>query len=187
MKWLAKFIIRLAGWSVKGSVPAGKKGIVISVPHTSTWDFIWGKLIFVSEGIPVYILMKKEYFFFPLGNILRAMRVIPVDRGNKENGLVEQLTEEFARRDSMYLCLTPEGSRQKRKKWKKGFLLIALKADVPLYLGRIDYKEKYCTFGPRFEPTGDMEADLAYVQSTYWDANPRHPENFAFPEKPKTD
>ena len=99
--------------------------------------------------------------------ILRALNVIPVDRGNKDSQLVEQMITEFKQRDSMYLCITPEGSRKKRKKWKKGFL------------GRIDYKGKYCEVGPLFYPTEDVDADLAYIMSTYHDANPKYPENFS--------
>jgi len=122
--------------------------------------------------------MKKEFFFFPLGPILRALNVIPVDRGNKENHIVERMVEEF--KNGM-LCIdyNPGGEPEKRKKWKKGFLVIAKEAGVPVYLGRIDYKDKYCTWGPRFEPTGDPDADLKYIMSTYKDANPRHPENFS--------
>lgn len=105
--------------------------------------------------------------------------MIPVDRGNKDNHLVDRMVEEFQKRDTMYLTITPEGSRKKGKKWKKGFLVIAKEAGVPVYLGRIDYKDKYCTWGPRFEPTGDPDADLKYIMSTYRDVHPRHPENFS--------
>ena len=122
MKYLARFIMWLAGWKYKGELPAEKKAVIISVPHTSNWDFFWGELAFLSQGIPAFILMKKEFFFFPLGMILRALNVIPVDRGNKDSQLVEQMITEFKQRDSMYLCITPEGSRKKRKKWKKGLL-----------------------------------------------------------------
>ena len=179
MKYIARFIMKLFGWKMVGELPKDKKAVVISVPHTSIMDFIWGKLTFMSKGIPTFILMKKEFFFFPLGMILRAMHVIPVDRGNKDNNLVEQMVEEFKKRDTMYLTITPEGSRKKRKKWKKGFLVIAKQAGVPVYLGRIDYKYKYCTWGTRFEPSDDPDADLRYIMSTYKDAHPRHPENFS--------
>ena len=47
------------------------------------------------------------------------------------------------------------------------------------YLGRIDYKGKYCEVGPLFYPTEDVDADLAYIMSTYHDANPKYPENFS--------
>ena len=109
MKYLARFIMWLAGWKYKGELPAEKKAVIISVPHTSNWDFFWGELAFLSQGIPAFILMKKEFFFFPLGMILRALNVIPVDRGNKDSQLVEQMITEFKQRDSMYLCITPEG------------------------------------------------------------------------------
>lgn len=179
MKYIAKFIMWLGGWKFRGELPQEKKAVIISVPHTSNWDFIWGELAFLSQGIPAFILMKKEFFFFPLGMILRALRVIPVDRGNKDSQLVDQMVKEFKSRDSMYLCITPEGSRKKRKKWKKGFLVIAKAAGVPVYLGRIDYKEKFCEVGPLFWPTGQPDADLEYIMGTYRDAHPKFPENFS--------
>ena len=83
MKYIARFIMWLAGWKYKGELPTEKKAVIISVPHTSNWDFIWGELAFLSQGIPAYILMKKEFFFFPLGMILRALHVLTVARGNK--------------------------------------------------------------------------------------------------------
>ena len=180
MKYLARFIMWLAGWKYKGELPTEKKAVIISVPHTSNWDFIWGELAFLSQGIPAFILMKKEFFFFPLGVILRALRVIPVDRGNKDSQLVDQMVKEFKSRDSMYLCITPEGSRKKRKKWKKGFLVIAKAAGVPVYLGRIDYKEKFCEVGPLFWSTGQPDADLFCIMGTYRDAHPKFPENFEY-------
>lgn len=183
MKYLARFIMWLAGWRYKGEIPQVKKAVIISVPHTSNWDFVWGELAFLSQGIPAYILMKKEFFFFPLGVLLRALRVIPVDRGKKDSHLVQQMIEEFKKRDSMYLCITPEGSRKKRKKWKKGFLVIAKAAGVPVYLGRIDYKEKFCEVGPLFYPTADVDADLGYIMQTYKNAHPKHLKQFSWGEE----
>ena len=46
MKYLARFIMWLAGWKYKGELPAEKKAVIISVPHTSNWDFFWGELLF---------------------------------------------------------------------------------------------------------------------------------------------
>lgn len=121
MKYIARFVMWLGGWKYKGELPVEKKAVIISVPHTSNWDFVWGELAFLSQRIPAFILMKKEFFFFPLGILLRALRVIPVDRGKKDSHLVDQMVAEFKSRESMYLCITPEGSRKKRKKWKKDF------------------------------------------------------------------
>lgn len=183
MKYIARFLMWLGGWKFRGELPTEKKAVIISVPHTSNWDFVWGELAFLSQSLPAFVLMKKELFFFPIGAILRALRVIPVDRGNRDSQLVSQMVSEFNQRDTMYLCITPEGSRKKRKKWKKGFLVIAKAAGVPVYLGRIDYKDKVCEMGPLFWPTDDVDADLAYVMRTYKDANPRNPENFSCGEE----
>ncbi len=180
MKHLARFIMWLGGWKFVGELPKEKKAVIISVPHTSNWDFVWGELAFLSQRLPVYIMMKKEFFFFPLGAILRALRVIPVDRGNKDSQLVEQMIKEFQQRDTMYLCIAPEGTRKRKKKWKKGFWVIAQAAGVPVYLGRIDYKAKTCQVGPMYRLTGDVDADMAYIMSTYHDANPKYPENFSY-------
>ena len=51
MKYLARFIMWLAGWKYKGELPAEKKAVIISVPHTSNWDFFWGELAFLSQEI----------------------------------------------------------------------------------------------------------------------------------------
>lgn len=180
MKILSSLILRLCGWKCTTSRPDVKKAVVLAVPHTSSMDFIWGKLSYMSMGIPSTILMKKEYFFFPVGNILRALGVVPVDRGNRNSTLIQQIVEEFDKRDVMYLTITPEGSRKKRAKWKRGFYEIALAANVPVYLGRIDYKEKVCDFGEKFIPTGDLEKDMKFVQTRYKDVNAKHPELFSW-------
>ena len=36
-------------------------------PHTSNWDFILGKMAFISYGVKAKYLIKKEAFFFPFG------------------------------------------------------------------------------------------------------------------------
>jgi len=171
------------GWKVIDRKPQDKKAIVIAAPHTSAWDFIIGKLSFVSTGLPIYILIKKEFFKFPLGPILRGLGAISVDRGNRNNKMVDQLAAEFDKRDTMYLSITPEGSRKKRDKWKRGFYEIAMAANVPVYLGVIDYGKKICDVGERFELTGDYEKDMKFIQTSYKDVTAKNPECFSWGEK----
>ena len=42
----------------------------------------------------------------------------------------------------MILGISPEGTRQKVKKWKTGFYYIALESRVPILLAGLDYKKK---------------------------------------------
>lgn len=81
MKHIARLILKIFGWKLKGGLPEDKKAVVISVPHTSIMDFIWGKLTFISQGVPTYILMKKEFFFFPVGTDIEGFERVPCGIG----------------------------------------------------------------------------------------------------------
>ena len=175
---ICALIMKLFGWKYVGEIPTVKKAVIIAVPHTSNWDFVWGKLAFLAYDVQTTILMKKEMFVFPFKYLLKSWGVIAVDRSKKGN-MTDQLAEEFARRDSLYLSIAPEGSRSLRSKWKRGFYYIALKANVPIYLGEINYKEKTLTCGKAFYPTGDVEKDMAEIKRNYINSNPRHPERFS--------
>jgi 1-acyl-sn-glycerol-3-phosphate acyltransferase len=183
MRYICKLIFKLWGWKVTDAVPVDKKAVVIAAPHTSAWDFIIGKLAYASMGVPTTMLIKKEFFKFPLGAPLRALGALSVDRGNRKSTLIQQLVDEFDSREYMYLTITPEGTRSKREKWKRGFYEIALAANVPVYLGVIDYGKKECDFGERFMPTGDFEKDIRYIQRKYRHVTAKHPENFSWGEK----
>jgi 1-acyl-sn-glycerol-3-phosphate acyltransferase len=183
MRYICSIIFKLWGWKTVGKPPMDKKAVIIAVPHTSAWDFIIGKLAFASMGIPISILIKKEFFRFPLGPILRGLGAISVDRGNRKSTLIQQLVNEFDSRDRMYLSITPEGTRGKRDKWKRGFYEIAMAADVPVYFGIIDYGKKECEVGERFIPTGDFAKDIEYIQTSYKNVTARHPECFSWGER----
>lgn len=175
---LCMLLLKYCGWKYIGNLPDVKKAIIIAVPHTSNWDFIWGKLTFLAYNIPTSILMKKEMFFFPLKYLLNAWGIIPVDRSKKVN-LTDQLAEEFNKRDSLYLALAPEGSRSLRTQWKMGFYYIALKAQVPIFLAELNYQDKTLTCGEMFQPTGDAEKDMLFIRKRYENAKAKYPENFS--------
>ena len=75
------------------------------------------------------------------------------------------------------MVFTPEGTRSYNDKWKKGFYYIAQAANVPIYIGYIDYKKKIGGFHSLFEPTGDVEADIAYLKKVLSQYSGRFPEN----------
>ena len=55
------------GWTTHIEVDHPEKYILCLAPHTSNWDFIIGLLYSRAEGIKANFLMKKEWFFWPLG------------------------------------------------------------------------------------------------------------------------
>jgi 1-acyl-sn-glycerol-3-phosphate acyltransferase len=79
------------------------------------------------------------------------------------------------------MVFTPEGTRSYSPNWKKGFYYIAQKANVPIYIGYIDYKKKIGGFYPTlFQPTGNSDADIASLKEILSKYEGRFPENGIF-------
>ena len=85
---------RILGWKVVLDVPNYDKCIVCAAPHTTNWDLFIGKLYYGAIGRKTSFMMKKEWFFFPLGLLFKAVGGIPVDRGRKTS-LVDQKVNHF--------------------------------------------------------------------------------------------
>ena len=81
---------KLLGWKTKVSVPDYDKYIICAAPHTTNWDLFIGKLFMGAIGRETGFMMKKDWFFWPLGPIFRWMGGIPVDRSRKTS-LVDQM------------------------------------------------------------------------------------------------
>lgn len=177
-KILSRLLLKLMGWNLRVNLPAEvHKAVVLVAPHTSNIDFFIGKLAFISIGMKVSFLIKKEAFFFPLAGMLKYAGGIPVDRKKKTN-LVDQLVEQFHQKEELFLVVTPEGTRSYSKYWKKGFYHIANNAHVPLAIGYLDFKEKKIGIKELFYPTGNLEHDFSYIREQYQNVHARHPEKY---------
>ena len=175
---LSKFVLKLMGWKVGNIIPEVPKCVIIVAPHTSNMDFIMGKLAYTSIGRNANFLIKKSWFIFPFDIIFKSMGGIPVDRDRKTS-ITDKLASEFENRDKFQLALTPEGTRKRVEKWKKGFYFIALKAQVPIVLIALDYEKKTVSFLDIFYPTGDVDGDIKIIRSKYANIKGKHPERFA--------
>ncbi len=166
---------RKDGWSEINSVPDVRRCIVIAVPHTSNWDFIYIMGAKAALNIPLSFVGKASLFRWPFGTMMREMGGVPVDR-SKTTNFVDAMIAEFARRDEFMLTIAPEGTRGKVKKWKTGFYHIAVGANVPLVIGMMDYAKKQVGLVSAFMPTGDYAKDMARVSEFYRTTTPRHPQ-----------
>lgn len=176
MSKIAAFLYRLLGWKTVGSIPPElKKYVILAAPHTSNWDFFYGRLYFYIFKIPVKFFIKKEWFFFPMGYFFDLMGGVPVDR-SKNTNLTDEIAKSFAGRNEMAMMVTPEGTRSYSPEWKKGFYFIAQKANVPIILGFLDYSKKEAGFGPVFYPTGDVDKDIEEIKNFYRTKKGRFPE-----------
>jgi len=90
-----------------------------------------------------------------------------VDR-KRARKLTDLLAEHIKELDEIALIISPEGTRRYTTTWQRGFYHIAKKADVPIALAYLDYKERKGGIGPVFYPTEDFESDLQKIQKFYY-------------------
>jgi len=180
MKKFSCWLLNVIGWKYTTTVPEPPKSVLCVAPHTSNWDFILGKLFYWAEERNASFLMKKSWFFFPVGNILRSMGGVPVDRSQKTS-VTRQVVDMFNSRDTFHIAITPEGTRKKVKKWKMGFYHIAVQANVPIQLAYFDYAKKEIGITAIFHPTGDEKADLEEIQKYFIGVTARFPKQFYLP------
>ena len=159
-------LLKLMGWKADESPVEDAKCIILGVPHTSVVDFIVAWAYGVSIGITPNIMIKKEFFFWPLGWLLKKMGAIPVDRSKGSNVALYSI-QAMKEADKMYLAIAPEGTRKKTDRWKMGFLTIARACDVPVYLGYFDYGTKKIGHGPKFVVSDNPKEDMKRIQAHY--------------------
>lgn len=175
-RWL---LYKKLGWTKCITVAHPDKFIICLAPHTSNWDFIIGQLYAQAEGFKINFLMKREWFFWPLGVIFKSLGGIPVWR-SKHTSMTDNLAETAKTKDSFKLCITPEGTRSPNTEWKKGFYFIALKAEIPILLYGVDYEKKKIVCTDSFTPSGNIDEDMPKIKSYFKDFKGKKPENFAY-------
>lgn len=172
-KWL--------GWKEIVDQPRPDKCILCVAPHTSNLDFLVGKCYYTAKGLTSNFLMKKEWFFWPLGLLFRRLGGIPVER-SRHTSLTDQLARKATESAHFSLAVTPEGTRSLVHQWKRGFYFIALKANLPILLYGIDYAKRTIVCTKTIHPTGNVEADMREIMDYYRPFQGRHPEKFAVEE-----
>ncbi len=178
MKKLFVLFFKLRGWKVDTTLPKGiEQYVVIAAPHTSNWDFIYTLAVFFSLKIPVRFLAKAELFKWPLKHMMLSFGGLAVQR-SKSNNLVDIMVGLFAQNQQLKLLIPAEGTRGKVTKWKTGFYHVALKANVPVLMGFLDYEQKKAGFGPLLYLTGNPLTDANSIKDFYRNIKGKHPELF---------
>lgn len=176
-RWVGRVVLRLGRFRVAGDWPSIEKAVIIAAPHTSNWDGIWMIGAAGKYRARLNWMGKKSLVTGPFGRLALATGCVPVDRSRSVD-LVQQMADEFARRDSMLLAISPEGTREPVTFWKTGFWHIARAAGVPLIFAVMDYGTRTVRISGALWPTDDYAADLAVIRTHYADAQGRHPNRF---------
>ncbi len=171
--WIGVAWLKAFGWRVEGDPPALKKYVLLAVPHSSNWDFVFTLAITFATRNRIYWMGKKEMFSPGLSLFYRWLGGIPVDRA-RAHGIATQLIRTLREEEAFIITIPPEGTRKEVTEWKKGFYLIARGANVPIVLGYLDYARKCGGYGPVVEVNGDIDADLERIKEFYMDKRGRY-------------
>ena len=175
---LIKFILKKFGFTIDYTIPKEARNSVLAfAPHTSMWDFIVGKMVFVAMGMKIHFLIKKSFFIFPIKYLLVRWGGIPVDK-KRIRMLPVDIGNIIKSNDEIAVLIAPEGTRKLVKSWKRGFYFIAEYAEVPIFLCYLDWGTKKGGIGPCIYPSGDYEKDLAIIQDFYRGMKGKHIDQF---------
>ena len=160
------FMLKMLGWKSIGGPMAGDKAIVLGVPHTSILDFPICYFFYAQYGLVAHIMVKKEFFFWPLGALLRACGAVPVDRSNA-TATVKSIINAFNENEIFHLAIAPEGTRKPTKRWKTGYHLIARATGATVYAGFYNWGRKEISVGKIWEMSDNPAEDIKRLQEYY--------------------
>jgi 1-acyl-sn-glycerol-3-phosphate acyltransferase len=164
----SRVFLRLNGWRVEGALPAdARKAVLIAAPHTSNWDLPYTLMLAFCLDLRVYWMGKHTLFRWPFGPVMRWLGGIAVRRERSNNLVAASADAIRSAAGPLQLVVPPEGTRGKTRHWKTGFYFIAREAGVPIVLAFVDYERKVGGLGPVFQPTGDLERDMAEIKRFY--------------------
>ena len=171
-RYIGRAIFRIFGWRVEGEFPNRGKAIVALVPHSSNIDFLLTIAFIWATGMKASFLIKHTVFWYPLGNIIRALGGIPVDR-SQQNGLVRDVTRQFRDKSKLILGITPSGTRRPVSEWKDGFARIAAAAKVPVVPAVLNYRTKTVRLAPLIEGVTEIQQIMSRVRAEAASGIPR--------------
>ncbi|MFG6448120.1 lysophospholipid acyltransferase family protein [Roseateles sp. BYS180W] len=179
LRAFSRLFLRLNGWTVEGALPADHpKCVLIAAPHTSNWDLPYTLMVAFALRLNIYWLGKQQIFRWPFGPVMRWLGGIAVNREQSTNLVAASAAALRATDGSVQLIVPPEGTRSKTRYWKTGFYWIAHEAKVPIVLAYMDYAHKRSGLGPVFQPSGDIEADMAEIKRFYAPFKGKHHDQF---------
>ena len=169
---IGRAIFRIFGWRIEGEFPNRSKAIVALVPHSSNIDFFLTIAFIWATGMKASFLIKHTVFWYPLGNIIRALGGIPVDR-TQQNGLIAEVTQHFREKSKLILGITPSGTRKPVKEWKDGIARIAAAAQVPIVPAVLNYKTRTVRFAPLIEGISEVRQIMERIRAEAAGGMPR--------------
>ncbi len=148
--------------------------VIIGFPHTTNMDTIRAFFGFKIVKRTGHIMVKKEWFFWPMSYVLDVFGGIPVLRDSPQ-GVVGQMVNKFDERNKFLLAIVPEGTRKGVSTIKTGFWHIAKDADVSIICWYLDNDKKTTRWLGEVVPGDDKLQDIQKIREIYEAAGYKFP------------
>lgn len=183
-KIIGNLALKLLGWKIvlQGDVDNLDRCILVVAPHTHNMEYILGNFSYWKLGKKLKIIIKDSHTKAWYGGMVKSLGGIGIDRTQK-NDLVNFVANAFKKED-FSLVITPEGTRSRVEKWRKGFYHMALAAKVDIVLAAGDFKRKIVYLGYKipYEKIASVpfEEVMEEIENYYikYDITPKVPENW---------
>ncbi|WP_134740948.1 1-acyl-sn-glycerol-3-phosphate acyltransferase [Nocardioides sp. 503] len=169
----ARVALKAVRWKTVGQVPS--RGILVGAPHTSNWDWVLTMLLAWDNSVQIRLLVKQSFFKGPVGVFMRATGAVELDRDNP-GGTIKALLADAETDEAFLLGIAAEGTRSRTDYWKSGFYRISRQTGIPVTLAFLDAPSRTVGWGPTFDLTGDVGADMDRIRAFYADKTGFHPE-----------
>jgi 1-acyl-sn-glycerol-3-phosphate acyltransferase len=177
LKLIGKVAMKITGWKTTGHFPEDERVVLVAGPHTSNWDFVLAISLILSLDVNFHWIGKHSVFKKGFRRLLRKMGGIPVNRANPA-ALMQEIQNVTDKYKGFLIVIAPEGTRQKVKRLKSGFLRIANETNSQIMMAGIDFSNKTIELGDFFSPTGNVEQDLETIREYFSNFSGKRPEFF---------
>lgn len=169
---------KLAGWKAVNQIKPGA-GIAIAAPHTSNWDIVYALGAAIIYDVKIYFSIKQSWCKIPvIGRFILWLGGMPIDRkaGGQAAVIREFILDLPEQARPIYFLFTPEGTRGAVDKWRTGFYHVAQDCELPIFLCKVDYKNKESGAYHAYQLSDNKEKDIDAIQASYKTICGRYPD-----------
>jgi hypothetical protein len=175
----------VTGWSLETNPEYYEVDKQVAVfPHTSGWELVLALLVQPVYKIKnVKIIVWNGQFRGPVGPLLKWLGCIPIEN-NKSTGAVTTISNYLNTQPKFKFCLSPEGSRSYREKFRSGFFYITQNTGAIYNVITFDYEHHVMHFGNLLDTTGDFQQDCDNIAEIFSEEAHLYPECTFYGSRP---
>ena len=167
-KCFCQSILFVTGWTLEfhpDYYEADKQVVVF--PHTSGWELVLALVTqYAYELKNVEIIVWNGQFKGPMGPFLKWLGCTPIEN-NKSTGATRTISNFLNSKEKFKFCISPEGSRDYREKFRSGFFYICQNTNAIYNVVLFDYEKHVMRYGNLLKSTKNFKKDCDNIADIF--------------------